>query len=134
MVQPCKHAPASPRAAARRRAALDRVLDAPLFRVLGDPTRLRLLSCLARCRRPCSTTETAACCDLDFSTVSRHLAALRDAGILRSRKDGRTVWHEADAAGLAARLRAVADALDAAAAAPEGCDCRPPDCGPRSSA
>lgn len=57
-----------------------------LFRALGDPTRLRLLALLAR--------GEVCVCDLVASlrvpqpTASRHLAALRRAGLVTVRKQG----------------------------------------------
>ena len=51
--------------------AFDRALDAELFKALSDPTRLKLLACLAKCSRMCSVTEVAECCSVDFSVVSR---------------------------------------------------------------
>ena len=51
----------------KRIRALDRSLDAALFRALGDATRLHLVTCLAMCCRPCSVKEVAECCDVDYS-------------------------------------------------------------------
>ncbi len=104
--------PTTPRQAARRRAAVDRRLDTELFKALADPTRARLLGCLVKCSRPCSVTEVAECCAVDFSVVARHLGLLARVGILEAEKKGRTVWYVARCADLSARLRALADALD----------------------
>ena len=106
------HLPATPKQAARRRGRLDRLLDVEVFKALGEPTRARLLACLIKCGRPCSVTEVAECCSIDFSMVARHLAALARAGLLGSRKEGRTVWYAAASPELAARFRALADAID----------------------
>ncbi|MCA9274104.1 MAG: winged helix-turn-helix transcriptional regulator [Phycisphaerales bacterium] len=103
--------PASPKQAARRRSRLDSLLDPELFRALADPTRSKLLACLIKCSRPCSVTEIAQCCDLDFSMVARHLATLARSGVLTANKQGRTVWYQAPP-DLAARFRAIADAID----------------------
>ena len=103
--------PATPKQAARRRSGLDRLLDAEFFKAIGEPTRAKLLACLIKCGRPCSVTEVAACCSLDFSMVARHLQALARAGLLRSHKEGRTVWYEAPSADLAARFAALAEAV-----------------------
>jgi DNA-binding transcriptional ArsR family regulator len=115
MTQLSQRPPASPRAAARRRDELSRLLDPDLFKALADPTRLRLLACLARCARPCSVTEVAQCCDVDFSVVARHLATLARAGVLSSTKRGRTVWYALRADDLADHLRELADALESRA-------------------
>lgn len=106
-----KH-PTTPARAARRRARLDRLLDPEVFKVLGEPTRAKIFACLVKCGRPCSVTEVAACCSIDFSMVARHLGALARAGILDSQKDGRTVWYSAKGEEIAARLRDLADAIE----------------------
>ncbi|MBX3322353.1 MAG: helix-turn-helix transcriptional regulator [Phycisphaeraceae bacterium] len=105
--------PTSPRQASRRRAPVDRVLNPEVFKALADPTRLSLLSCLVKCGRPCSVTEIAACCSVDFSVINRHLAHLARAGLLTATKQGRTVWYAAAQPSLADLLRNMADAVDA---------------------
>ncbi|USN98572.1 MAG: helix-turn-helix transcriptional regulator [Phycisphaeraceae bacterium] len=123
-----QHPPATPRQAARRRSRLDRVLDPALFKALGEPTRAKVLACLVKCGRACSVTEVAECCSVDFSMVARHLGALSRAGVLRSRKEGRTVWYEA-APDLARRFREIADAIEewtgTGCCGDEGCGCEP---------
>lgn len=96
----------------RRRTSFDALLDAALLTALAEPRRAAMLSCLLKCGRPCSVTEIAACCAIDFSVVSRHLQALAKAGLVRAEKQGRTVWYAADAAFLSNHLRALADAVD----------------------
>jgi DNA-binding transcriptional ArsR family regulator len=93
--------------------ALGELLEPRLFKALGDPTRQALLAGLSRCCRPCSVSEIATCCDIDFSVVSRHLTLLEQAGVLTSQKSGRTVHYELRFHELASRLRTLADALDA---------------------
>lgn len=113
--------PATPRQAARKRHPLDRLLDAELFKALADPTRVRLLACLVKCARPCSVTEVAQCCNVDFSVVARHLAHLARADLLEARKEGRTVWYTARSREIAERLRTLADAIDEWRRAAEAC-------------
>lgn len=112
MVQLSKKVPSTPKQAACCNSDLDELLNPRFFKSLGDPTRLRLLSCLARCARECSTTEVAECCSVDFSVVTRHLALLADAGILESRKEGRTVFYKVRYTALGESLRSLADAFD----------------------
>lgn len=95
---------------------IDEWLDAELFKALGEPTRLKLLSCLAKCGRACSVTELAACCAVDFSVVSRHLGMLEKAGVLTATKEGRTVFYEVRYQHLTSAFRALAKAVE---------DCRP---------
>lgn len=115
--------PATPRQAARRRAPLDRCLDPELFRALSDPTRLRLFACLAKCARPCTVTEVAACCEVDFSVVARHLALLARIGVLEAVKEGRTVWYTVRFESLASSLRSIADALEQCCAGRDEGEC-----------
>lgn len=93
---------------------IDDLLDAEFFKALGEPTRLKLLSCLAKCGRSCSVTELTECCSVDLSVVSRHLVVLEKAGILTATKEGRTVFY-------AVRYKHLTDAFRALAEAVEGC-------------
>jgi ArsR family transcriptional regulator, arsenate/arsenite/antimonite-responsive transcriptional repressor len=124
----------SPHQAIRRRARLDRLLDPELLKALAEPTRARLLSCLLKCGRPCSVTEVAACCSIDFSMVARHLATMARAGLLSSEKQGRTVWYAADGPALAARFRDLADAIDELTPRTPCCDTADCACNPTTKA
>ncbi|MCO8123122.1 metalloregulator ArsR/SmtB family transcription factor [Stieleria sp. TO1_6] len=95
---------------------IDDLLDAELFKALGEPTRLKLLSCLAKCGRPCSVTELTECCAVDFSVVSRHLSLLQKAGVLTATKEGRTVFYAVRYKHLTEAFRALAKSIE---------DCRP---------
>jgi DNA-binding transcriptional ArsR family regulator len=88
-------------------------LDTKLFKALGDPTRVGLLAYLAEKCRPLTVNEAAQCCPIDLSVVSRHLATLRDAGILAAAKEGREVRYAVRYPELAQMLRDLADALEA---------------------
>jgi DNA-binding transcriptional ArsR family regulator len=101
-----------PEEASRCCGPIDDLLDAELFKALGEPTRLKLLSCLAKCGRACSVTELAECCVVDFSVVSRHLGVLERAGILTAEKAGRTVFYSVRYAHLTSAFRDLAKALD----------------------
>ncbi len=91
---------------------MDDLLDAELFKALGDPTRLRLLSCIAKCGRPCSVTELTKCCAVDLSVVSRHLSSLEKAGVLTYTKHGRTVFYSVRYKHLTEAFRALAQAIE----------------------
>lgn len=119
--------PTTPRAAARRRGPLDALLDPALFAALSDPTRLRLVACIAKCGRGCTVGETAACCAVDLSVVSRHLALLARAGILTAAREGRVVRYIVRYNELATLFRSLADALDLCRPA-ENADCCPTTC------
>lgn len=122
--------PSTPRQAARRKARLDQVLRPDLLKALAEPTRARLLSCLLKCGRPCSVTEVAECCSIDFSVVARHLSTMARAGLLNFEKRSRVAWYTARREELAAHFRALADAIDeldpAGFCCPiAGCECSP---------
>lgn len=93
-----------------------------MLKALAEPTRARLLSCLLKCGRPCSVTEVADCCSIDFSMVARHLATMARVGLLSSEKKGRTVWYAAHGSALATRFRDLADAIDELGPADACCD------------
>ena len=75
-------------AAAACCAGLEGLIDPDLFRALGDPNRVALLVRLGQSSRPTTVTEAAECCPVDLSVVSRHLAVLREAGVVRAAKRG----------------------------------------------
>jgi len=118
--------PASPGRAARRKAAVDELLDPEFFKSLGDPTRVLLLRCLLKCKRACSVSEVAECCDVDFSVVARHLSFLARVGVLEAKKEGRTVWYTPRCEDLSETFRALADAIDDCT--PISADCGGSDC------
>ncbi|MBY0313694.1 MAG: metalloregulator ArsR/SmtB family transcription factor [Phycisphaerales bacterium] len=108
--------PATPRQAARCCQPIDDLLDPELFKALSDPTRVKLLGCIAKCGRACTVGEVAECCSVDLSVVSRHLRQLEQAGVLESQKDGRSVSYIVRYAHIAQTMRDLARAID---------DCRP---------
>jgi len=65
---------------------------AEVFKALGHPSRLAIVDMLA-CGERC-VCELNESIDADMSTVSRHLAVLRNAGILSSEKRGNQVFYE----------------------------------------
>ena len=83
-----------------------------LFKALSDPNRLVLLTSLSERQEPSTVSEAAECCSVDMSVVSRHLATMRDAGLLNAEKRGREVYYSVPRQELAAQLRAMADALE----------------------
>jgi DNA-binding transcriptional ArsR family regulator len=71
-------------------AEVERVELAPaaaLFRSLGDPARLMIVRCLAR--GPARVRDLTTVLGLAQSTVSKHLACLRDCGLVVSEPAGR---------------------------------------------
>jgi len=91
---------------------------APMFKALGDPVRLRLLSMIA------SAGGGEVCvCDLTGSfaltgpTISHHLKVLREAGLVDSDRRGTWVYYRLVPAALAllGGLLALSDAVTIAA-------------------
>ena len=65
------------------------------FSVLADPTRLRLFSLIATAGEACAACDLAEPLGVSQPTVSHHLKALRDAGLVNSEKRGRWVYYQA---------------------------------------
>jgi ArsR family transcriptional regulator len=64
---------------------------AALFRLLGDPTRLRLLRALAHDRF--NVSELTGILGVAQSGVSRHLGLLKDAGLVREEREAGFVYY-----------------------------------------
>jgi DNA-binding transcriptional ArsR family regulator len=62
-----------------------------LLRLLGDPTRVRLLSLLAR--EELTVAEITDIIQLAQSRVSTHLGKLREAGLVKDRRDGASSFY-----------------------------------------
>ncbi len=95
------------------RTALAESFRPELFKALCDPNRIAVVCRLATASRPLTVTEVSDCCGVHLSGVSRHLATLRDAGVIRAEKHGREVRYELDSERLTTTLRGLADALEA---------------------
>src|SRR5918996_5005407 len=67
-------------------------LKAQFFRVLGHPVRIRILELLTA-RGEMNVGELQAELNLDSSGTSQHLAALRQLGVLDSRRAGTNVHY-----------------------------------------
>jgi ArsR family transcriptional regulator, arsenate/arsenite/antimonite-responsive transcriptional repressor len=77
---------------------------APIAKALGDEGRVRLMGALDREKElcACQLTELLA---LAPSTVSKHLAILKQAGLLRSRKEGRWIFYALNKESKDARVK-----------------------------
>lgn len=91
----------------------DSTLSPKFFRALCDSNRLQLLAMLATCCGTRTVSELSVCCPVDVSVVSRHLAILRDAGILEARRQGKEVHYAVRYDAIVRELRQLADALEA---------------------
>jgi DNA-binding transcriptional ArsR family regulator len=65
---------------------------ADVFKLLGDPTRTRILSALLEAGELC-VCDLADAVSVPESTVSHALRLLRTAGIVRNRRDGRQIHY-----------------------------------------
>jgi DNA-binding transcriptional ArsR family regulator len=72
----------------------DAIALADLFRLLGDPSRLRIVvSCL---RTPLAVSDIADRLGLSVSLVSHHLRLLKGARLVRADRQGKQVFYGAD--------------------------------------
>lgn len=70
----------------------DAAAIAPMFKALGDPVRLRLVSLIAAQREACVCDLTTAF-ELSPPTISHHLKVLREAGLVESQRRGTWVYY-----------------------------------------
>jgi ArsR family transcriptional regulator, arsenate/arsenite/antimonite-responsive transcriptional repressor len=68
------------------------MLPESLFRALSDPTRLRCLSLLREEEELC-VCELVHALEVPQPRISRHLAQLRDCGLVRDRRCGQWVFY-----------------------------------------
>lgn len=64
---------------------------AGVFKVLGDPTRLRILHALMSGER--CVQDIADTIDSSQSAVSHQLRILRDARLVHNRREGKVIWY-----------------------------------------
>jgi ArsR family transcriptional regulator, cadmium/lead-responsive transcriptional repressor len=88
---------------------------AALFRSLGDPARLMIVRRLAG--GPARVTDLTAALGLAQSTVSKHLACLRDCGLVTSEPAGRASVFRLTQPALAEMLAAAEQVLAATGSA-----------------
>ncbi len=73
---------------------------APMFKALGDPVRLRLVSLIAAQPEACVCDLTGAF-SLSGPTISHHLRVLREAGLVESERRGTWVYYRVRPAAMA---------------------------------
>ncbi|MDD6221537.1 MAG: metalloregulator ArsR/SmtB family transcription factor [Lachnospiraceae bacterium] len=67
---------------------------ADVFRIFGDPTRVRILGLLME--GEFSVSDIAERMDMTQSAVSHQLRILRDSRLVRSRRDGKQIFYALD--------------------------------------
>lgn len=93
-------------------AGLAELLSPQVFKALSDPKRLELLIRVAEGVGPCTVSQVAEGSGVDMSVVSRHLAILRQADIIRCEKQGKEVLCTLQTDVVVKFLRQLADALE----------------------
>lgn len=68
---------------------------AEMFRLLGDPTRVRILFALLEAGELC-VCDLASVVDAGETKVSQAMRLLRAAGVVRNRREGRNVFYRLD--------------------------------------
>lgn len=64
---------------------------AELFKIFGDPTRIKLLSAL-KCSEMC-VCDLAACLGMTHSAISHQLRILKAYNLVKARKQGKVVYY-----------------------------------------
>jgi DNA-binding transcriptional ArsR family regulator len=72
--------------------------ESEIFQALADPTRRAVFERL--CRREMSVAEITSGFKVSQPAISQHLAALRRAGLVRERREGRRAYYQSDPTGL----------------------------------
>jgi ArsR family transcriptional regulator len=94
----------------------------PVFKALGDPTRLKILDLLKTRGKSCcdlvAREERGLCaCDIEEAVglsqaaISHHMDLLRRAGLVEAEKRGRWVFYRRNEAALAGLAEAIAKAV-----------------------
>ena len=81
------------------------------FKALGDPTRMSILQKLAEHGQACSVNEIGKSCSVGISAVSRHLAVLREAGILTCQRRGKEVYYQVRTGDIMGMMQGFADSM-----------------------
>jgi ArsR family transcriptional regulator len=80
------------------------------FKAIGEPTRVAILKAL--CCGRLSVSEIVERLPLSQPAVSHHLRVLRDAGIVKTEKEGTTVYYSLNKENLSAMCCCVRDEFE----------------------
>ena len=73
--------------------------ESSIFRALADPTRRAVFECLSN--REMSVSQIKSGFHVSQPAISQHLTALKSAGLVCERRDGRHIYYRSDPNGLA---------------------------------
>jgi DNA-binding transcriptional ArsR family regulator len=84
-------------------------LKADVLKALAHPTRLMIVESLAKGERcVCELNELF---DADHSTISKHLAVLKQAGLVSDRKDGLKVYYRLECSCIMNFIKCITDVI-----------------------
>ena len=69
-----------------------------IFKALADPSRRAIFESLTR--GEAAVTDLTARFDISQPAISQHLAALKDAGLVNGRREGRLVYYRVEPRGM----------------------------------
>jgi DNA-binding transcriptional ArsR family regulator len=76
------------------------VAENRIFQALADPSRRAIFESLARGGREAAVKDLTSRFDISQPAISQHLAALKDAGLVNGRREGRLVYYRVDPRGM----------------------------------
>jgi len=85
---------------------LERSLDSDFLKALGEPARVKIMRILIA-RGPSDVSEIAEQLPQERSVISRHLKALKDAGLVRVEREGRRRVYQLVPAAFIGRLEEI---------------------------
>jgi DNA-binding transcriptional ArsR family regulator len=74
------------------------VLECKVFQALADPSRRAIFESVTRGEAAVKDLMTRF--DISQPAISQHLATLKDAGLVKGRRDGRCVYYRVDPRGM----------------------------------
>src|SRR5688572_9310239 len=74
------------------------VVEGKIFQALADPSRRAIFELLTR--GEAAVKDLTARFDISQPAVSQHLAALKDAGLVNGRREGRHVYYRVEPRGM----------------------------------
>jgi DNA-binding transcriptional ArsR family regulator len=76
------------------------VVENRIFKALADPSRRAIFESLAQGGGEAAVKDLTARFDISQPAVSQHLAALRDAGLVAARREGRCAYYRVEPRGM----------------------------------